>query len=144
KLAARNATEYTGDVEQANLCDDAPYVSNGSHVRSGHVEGNANTSGDLPPSTSDGRGDADTSPELLSAWMDRLQTLTVVVCKCLANSTHSLLIYLKTTFFATVDSQMFTLTTIPTNLSENAPEGQRYLVYSCFSGALIFHVCAGE
>lgn len=50
----------------------------------------------------------------------------------------------QTTFLVTMDSQLFSLTAIPTNLSINAKEIYQQLVYSCICGALIFHVCAGE
>ncbi|KIM52889.1 hypothetical protein SCLCIDRAFT_1223391, partial [Scleroderma citrinum Foug A] len=49
----------------------------------------------------------------------------------------------RTTFLVTINSQLFSLTAIPTNLSINAKEICQQLVYCCICGALISHICAG-
>ena len=43
-----------------------------------------------------------------------------------------------------MDSQLFSLTALPTNLALNVKEISQKLVYSCVCGALLFYVCAGE
>lgn len=50
----------------------------------------------------------------------------------------------QTTFLVTMDSQLFSLSAIPTNLFINAKEIYQQLVYCYICGARIFHVCAGE
>lgn len=69
--------------------------------------------------------DANTNSELLSAWMLRLQTLTVV-----------------TTFLVSMDSQMFSLTAAESSLSRNTSQTTQQVVHTCLSGALVFHLCA--
>ncbi|KAG1781857.1 hypothetical protein EV702DRAFT_489821 [Suillus placidus] len=64
---------------------------------------------------------------LVAAWMQRLQTLTLI-----------------TTFLVSVDGQLFTLTSKSSPVSLNASVEPAELVYSCLSGALIFHTCSGE
>ncbi|KIM52893.1 hypothetical protein SCLCIDRAFT_1223395 [Scleroderma citrinum Foug A] len=95
------------------------------HGASEDKTGDKGKSSAFPPSGSSDAEDIDNSSELLSAWMDRMQTLTVV-----------------TTFLVNMDSQLFSLTAIPTNLSINAKEIYQQLVYCCICGALIFHICA--
>lgn len=62
---------------------------------------------------------------LVAAWMQRLQTLTLI-----------------TTFLVSVDGQLFTLTSKSSPVSLNASVEPAELVYSCLSGALIFHTCS--
>ncbi|KAG1817987.1 uncharacterized protein BJ212DRAFT_1348088 [Suillus subaureus] len=64
---------------------------------------------------------------LVAAWMQRLQTLTVI-----------------TTFLASIDGELFTLTSTPSQVTLNASKGSVELVYACFTGALVFHVCSCE
>ncbi|KAG2347560.1 hypothetical protein BDR05DRAFT_668912 [Suillus weaverae] len=63
---------------------------------------------------------------LVAAWMQRLQTLTLI-----------------TTFLVSVDGELFTLTSksSPVSLDATSVEPAE-LVYSCLSGALIFHTCS--
>jgi len=62
---------------------------------------------------------------LVDAWMHRLQMLTLV-----------------TTFLASIDGELFTLTNTSSQVTVDASLGSQEFVYACFSGALIFHVCA--
>ncbi|KAJ8591067.1 hypothetical protein M405DRAFT_129079 [Rhizopogon salebrosus TDB-379] len=57
--------------------------------------------------------------------MHRLQMLTLV-----------------TTFLASIDGELFSLTNVSSQVTVNASLGSQEFVYACFSGALIFHVCA--
>ncbi|KAG2032311.1 hypothetical protein BDR03DRAFT_970445 [Suillus americanus] len=57
--------------------------------------------------------------------MQRLQTLTLI-----------------TTFLASIDGELFTLTSIPSQVTLNASKESAELVYACFTGALVFHVCS--
>ncbi|KAG1740856.1 uncharacterized protein EDB91DRAFT_1131828 [Suillus paluster] len=66
-------------------------------------------------------GDSD----LVAAWMQRLQTLTVI-----------------TTFLASIDGELFTLTSASSQVTVNASLKSQEFVYACFTGALVFHVCA--
>jgi len=63
--------------------------------------------------------------DLLDSWMKRLQILTVV-----------------TAFLASMDGQLFSLTTLNTQIGVPISTTARELVYSCLAGALIFHICA--
>lgn len=66
------------------------------------------------------------SSTLVDAWMHRLQMITLV-----------------TTFLASIDGELFTLTSAaPSQVTANPSLKSQEFVYSCFSGALIFHVCA--
>ncbi|EGN91876.1 hypothetical protein SERLA73DRAFT_164321 [Serpula lacrymans var. lacrymans S7.3] len=67
-------------------------------------------------------GSTTTDSDFVSAWTDRLQVLTVL-----------------TTFLASMDASLFSLTALGT-----IPVGEREkdLVYGALAGALIFHVCA--
>ncbi|KAG2142247.1 uncharacterized protein EDB93DRAFT_1293186 [Suillus bovinus] len=62
---------------------------------------------------------------LIAAWMQRLQTLTVI-----------------TTFLTSIDGELFTLTSSSSQVTVNASLEYRELVYACLTGALIFHVCS--
>ncbi|KIK97968.1 hypothetical protein PAXRUDRAFT_135162 [Paxillus rubicundulus Ve08.2h10] len=77
-----------------------------------------------PPSASAG-ADTEENSELLSVWQQRLQSITLV-----------------TSFLASMDGSLFSLTTLPTSISLPASKTTRELVYSCLAGALIFHVSA--
>lgn len=115
--------------------------------RGGHAEdktGDKGKSSAFPPSGSGDAEDIDNSSELLSAWMDRMQTLTVVVRLVSHYRPLPGIDEKQTTFLVNMDSQLFSLTAIPTNLSINAKEIYQQLVYCCICGALIFHICAGE
>ncbi|KAG2074794.1 hypothetical protein BDR04DRAFT_1092340 [Suillus decipiens] len=69
---------------------------------------------------------AEQSSALVAAWMQRLQILTVI-----------------TTFLTSVDGQLFTLTSsTPSPVTLNASKESEELVYACFAGALVFHVCS--
>ncbi|KAG1747529.1 hypothetical protein EDD22DRAFT_272573 [Suillus occidentalis] len=57
---------------------------------------------------------------LVAAWMQRLQVLTLI-----------------TTFLASIDGELFVLT----STSQGTLHSQEF-VWACFTGALIFHVCA--
>ncbi|KAG2153364.1 hypothetical protein DEU56DRAFT_751944 [Suillus clintonianus] len=64
---------------------------------------------------------------LVAAWMQRLQTLTVI-----------------TTFLTTIDGQLFTLSSASTTSGVKlitSTQSQEF-VYACFAGALVFHVCS--
>ncbi|KAG0703310.1 hypothetical protein DFH29DRAFT_449160 [Suillus ampliporus] len=62
---------------------------------------------------------------LVAAWMQRIQVLTVV-----------------TTFLASIDGELFSLTTSQSQVTVNASLRSQEIVYACFTGALVFHVCA--
>ncbi|KAH7905329.1 hypothetical protein BJ138DRAFT_1118568 [Hygrophoropsis aurantiaca] len=105
-----------GDVEQAGFEYDAPPGGNSG-------DGGAGGGASQPkPHT---HGEAEENTALVSAWQDRLQVLTVV-----------------TTFLASMDGQLFSLTTLPSNISHDPPTACQELVYASLSGALIFHICA--
>ncbi|KAG2109368.1 uncharacterized protein F5147DRAFT_773183 [Suillus discolor] len=61
------------------------------------------------------------SSALVAVWMQRLQMLTII-----------------TTFLASIDGELFVLTSTPSQPTLDAQE----FVYACFTGALVFHVCA--
>ncbi|KAH7883301.1 hypothetical protein F5I97DRAFT_222513 [Phlebopus sp. FC_14] len=116
RLVVLDVSGNAGDEEQAGERD------------VGGIGGSKGKSGSsavpLPPGSgneADSQGDS----QLVSAWADRLQVLTVV-----------------TTFLASMDGQLFSLTDIPTNISLQTSTASQELVFSCLSGALIFHVCA--
>ncbi|KAI6115921.1 hypothetical protein F5141DRAFT_1212520 [Pisolithus sp. B1] len=115
-----------GDTERSKLTCNMPYGQNAEDAQDGeeHVAKAHGTLGDPSSSKIGFEEDTDTSSELLIAWMDRLQTLTVV-----------------TTFLVSVDSQMFSLTT-ENNLSRDTSPASQQLVYACLSGASVFHLCA--
>ncbi|KAH7921012.1 hypothetical protein BV22DRAFT_1132615 [Leucogyrophana mollusca] len=120
-LAGGNAG---GDVEQAGFEYDLPVDrGKGANESAGGGTGQG-SSGQSQPQTSTG-GDAEENSNLVSAWMDRLQVLTVV-----------------TTFLASMDGQLFSLTTLPSNVTLGTTTACQELVYASLSGALIFHVCA--
>jgi hypothetical protein len=62
---------------------------------------------------------------IVAAWMQRLQTLTLI-----------------TTFLASIDGELFTLTSTPSPVTLTASIHSEELVYACFAGALVFHVCS--
>ncbi|KAG0693948.1 hypothetical protein DFH29DRAFT_1006764 [Suillus ampliporus] len=62
---------------------------------------------------------------LVAAWMQRIQVLTLI-----------------TTFLASIDGELFSLTTSQSQVTVNASLKSQEAVYACFTGALIFHVCA--
>ncbi|KAG1742523.1 hypothetical protein EDB19DRAFT_1701595 [Suillus lakei] len=66
---------------------------------------------------------------LVAAWMQRLQILTLIVGHC------------STTFLASIDGELFVLTSTPSQVTRTASIGSQEFVYACFTGALIFHVC---
>ncbi|KAH7910033.1 hypothetical protein BJ138DRAFT_154870 [Hygrophoropsis aurantiaca] len=105
-----------GDVEQAGFDDDASPVG-----KDGGGEGSGGASQPKPPA----HNEAEEHNPLVSAWQDRLQVLTVV-----------------TAFLASMDGQLFSLTTIPSNISHTPATTSQELVYASLSGALIFHICA--
>lgn len=61
------------------------------------------------------------SSALVAVWMQRLQMLTLI-----------------TTFLASIDGELFVLTSTSSQTTLDAQE----FVYACFTGALVFHVCA--
>ncbi|KAH0829082.1 hypothetical protein J3R83DRAFT_2543 [Lanmaoa asiatica] len=79
----------------------------------------------LPPSNFANDDEARANSDLLTAWTQRLQALTVV-----------------TTFLASMDGQLFSLTALNTQIGLPAATTSRELVYACLSGALVFHICA--
>ncbi|KAF8552947.1 hypothetical protein OG21DRAFT_1319815 [Imleria badia] len=81
--------------------------------------------------------------DLLDSWMKRLQILTVVVRQrwCLFDRVH-LYDPIKTAFLASMDGELFSLTTLNTQIGVPISTTARELVYSCLAGALIFHICA--
>lgn len=99
-----------GDLEQANP---GPSVDGprDKRVRSKTQKDAQTTTGD--------------DSALVAAWMQRLQTLTLI-----------------TTFLASIDGTLFTLTSTPSPVSLAASEESEELVYACFAGALVFHVCS--
>ncbi|KAG1879785.1 hypothetical protein F4604DRAFT_1751410 [Suillus subluteus] len=97
-----------GDLEQA---DPGPSVG-GQRDEQGKTQKDTNTT-------------TEEDSALVAAWMQRLQTLTLI-----------------TTFLASIDGELFTLTSIPSQVTLNASEESVELVYACFTGALIFHVCS--
>lgn len=62
---------------------------------------------------------------IVAAWMQRIQTLTLI-----------------TTFLAGIDGELFTLTSVSSQVTVNGSLDSQELVYACFTGALVFHVCA--
>lgn len=62
---------------------------------------------------------------MVAAWMHRLQTLTLI-----------------TTFLASIDGELFTLTSTSSPVTLSTSIGSEELVYACFAGALVFHVCS--
>ncbi|KAG1738240.1 hypothetical protein EDB19DRAFT_1714668 [Suillus lakei] len=62
---------------------------------------------------------------LVAAWMQRIQTVTVI-----------------TTFLASIDGRLFSLTSGTSLVTLNTSLGSQELVYACFAGALVFHVCS--
>ncbi|KAG2050240.1 hypothetical protein BDR06DRAFT_1011410 [Suillus hirtellus] len=62
---------------------------------------------------------------IVAAWMQRIQTLTLI-----------------TTFLASIDGELFTLTSVSSQVTVNASLESQELVYACLTGALVFHVCA--
>ncbi|OJA16728.1 hypothetical protein AZE42_11339, partial [Rhizopogon vesiculosus] len=63
---------------------------------------------------------------LVDVWTKKLQMLTLV-----------------TTFLASIDGKFFSLTSnAPSAITTNSSEKSQEFVYSCFTGALVFHVCA--
>ncbi|KAG1861871.1 hypothetical protein C8R48DRAFT_710482 [Suillus tomentosus] len=58
---------------------------------------------------------------LVAVWMQRLQMLTLI-----------------TTFLASIDGDLFVLTSTSSQTTLDAQE----FIYACFTGALVFHVCA--
>ncbi|KAG2109367.1 uncharacterized protein F5147DRAFT_156054 [Suillus discolor] len=62
---------------------------------------------------------------IVAAWMQRIQTLTLI-----------------TTFLASIDGELFTLTSVSSQVTVNASLDSQELVYACLTGALVFHVCA--
>ncbi|KAG2366701.1 hypothetical protein BDR07DRAFT_1395535 [Suillus spraguei] len=57
--------------------------------------------------------------------MQRIQTLTVI-----------------TTFLTSIDGQLFSLTSMSSSVTLTASTDSQELVYACFAGALVFHVCS--
>ncbi|KIJ08389.1 hypothetical protein PAXINDRAFT_172946 [Paxillus involutus ATCC 200175] len=88
----------------------------------GDSKGKSGTSNPPPASVSD---DTDENSELLSVWQQRLQSITLV-----------------TSFLASMDGSLFSLTALSTDISQPAGKTSRELIYSCLAGALIFHVSA--
>ncbi|KIJ65949.1 hypothetical protein HYDPIDRAFT_110063 [Hydnomerulius pinastri MD-312] len=113
------------DVERASFEYDLPLDRENDGTGGNNDGKDKSGTGNPPPSGTGGDTDAQANSDLLSAWTDRLQVLTVV-----------------TTFLATMDGELFSLTAVPTNISLPTSTASRELVYSCLSGALIFHVCA--
>ncbi|KAG1742524.1 hypothetical protein EDB19DRAFT_1701605 [Suillus lakei] len=66
----------------------------------------------------------DHSP-LVAAWMQRIQTVTLI-----------------TTFLASIDGELFTLTSTSSQVTLTTSMDSQELVYACFAGALVFHVCS--
>jgi hypothetical protein len=50
----------------------------------------------------------------------------------------------QTTFLASIDGELFTLTSSSSPVTLNASIGSEELVYACLAGALVFHVCSGK
>ncbi|KAG1900972.1 uncharacterized protein F5891DRAFT_1188069 [Suillus fuscotomentosus] len=61
------------------------------------------------------------SSALVAVWMQRLQMLTLI-----------------TTFLASIDGDLFVLTSTSSQTTLDAQE----FIYACFTGALVFHICA--
>jgi len=79
----------------------------------------------LPSSNTVDDDEAQINSDLFNAWMQRLQILTVV-----------------TTFLASMDGELFSLTALNTQIGHSVSTTARELVYACLAGALIFHICA--
>ncbi|KAG1860286.1 hypothetical protein DFJ58DRAFT_726076 [Suillus subalutaceus] len=98
-----------GDLERA---DPGPSVDGQRDEQVGKTQKDTNTT-------------TEEDSALVAAWMQRLQTLTLI-----------------TTFLASIDGELFTLTSTPSQVTLNASEESVELVYACFTGALVFHVCS--
>jgi hypothetical protein len=107
----------------------------------GDSKGKSGTSNPPPASVSD---DTDENSELLSVWQQRLQSITLVVRESKARCIDMYLtLVIKTSFLASMDGSLFSLTALSTDISQPAGKTSRELIYSCLAGALIFHVSAG-
>ncbi|KAG2050241.1 hypothetical protein BDR06DRAFT_998722 [Suillus hirtellus] len=76
---------------------------------------------ELSPSAQQADDVSGDSSALVAVWMQRLQTLTLI-----------------TTFLASIDGDLFVLTSTSSQTTLDAQE----FVDACFTGALVFHVCA--
>ncbi|KAG8220426.1 hypothetical protein J3R82DRAFT_3118 [Butyriboletus roseoflavus] len=106
------------------LCSCSPSI-----VQENNVGGPSNSRGKSGAGNlqapSSGDDDAQVNSDLLAAWTQRLQVLTVVVRSYLFEH-----------------GQLFTLSGLNTQIGIPTGTVSRELVYSCLSGALILHVCA--
>ncbi|KAF9222484.1 hypothetical protein BS17DRAFT_809515 [Gyrodon lividus] len=124
--AMHDSPKNVRDVEQAGLERDLPLEhDNDGAGGTNDCKGKQSVGGNLPPASSGDNGDTASNSELLSDWQQRLQYLTLV-----------------TTFLASMDGGLFSLTVLPTNISQPASTASREVIYSCLAGALIFHICA--
>lgn len=107
-----------GDLERAEPGPSAQHADNDGRreeqvrVMTGNVSKNAT------PTPED-------NSALVAVWMQRLQMLTLI-----------------TTFLTSIDGQLFVLTSTPLRTTLDESMDSQEFVYACFTGALVFHVCA--
>jgi hypothetical protein len=102
--------------------------------------------GNLPASSA-GDDDDKVESDLLAAWAQRLQVLTILVRRrwCLFDRIYLYnTTFIKTAFLTTIDGELFSLTALNTEIGVSISTTARELVYSCLAGALTFHICASR
>ena len=102
--------------------------------------------GNLPSSSSGDDDQKNANSDLLEAWMQRLQVLTILVRRrwCLFDRIYLYNITFKTAFLASMDGSLFSLTALNTQIEVSISTTAREVVYACLAGALTFHICASR
>jgi len=109
-------------VEEAQ--HNTPVVLENDGIPGTSREKGKSVTGNLPASSA-GDDDDKVESDLLAAWAQRLQVLTIL-----------------TAFLTTIDGELFSLTALNTEIGVSISTTARELVYSCLAGALTFHICA--
>jgi hypothetical protein len=129
-------------VEEAQ--HNTPVVLENDGIPGTSREKGKSVTGNLPASSA-GDDDDKVESDLLAAWAQRLQVLTILVRRrwCLFDRIYLYnTTFIKTAFLTTIDGELFSLTALNTEIGVSISTTARELVYSCLAGALTFHICA--
>lgn len=107
-----------GDPERAEPGPSAQHADNDGRREEQVRVMTGNVSRNVTPTPED-------NSALVAVWMQRLQMLTLI-----------------TTFLTSIDGQLFVLTSTPLRTTLDESMDSQEFVYACFTGALVFHVCA--
>jgi len=117
--------DHTKDKRGAQVQYNTPQVLENDGIAGTSDDKGKSVTGNMPSSSSGDDDKTDANSDLLVAWMQRLQFLTIL-----------------TAFLASMDGELFSLSALNTQIGVTMSTAAREVVYACLAGALTFHICA--